>query len=112
MNNYLNKTPPWENGEVVDRGLFVQMKPTLVLQTGLVINGGNCTNLIFPVDTEINGGLHMQVDFCAHEHPEWDLPEEGLITETCRHVTDVIEFPDKTIYKRQDTVLSTGPTYG
>jgi len=113
MPNFHNKQPTWQNDEVVNSGNNSQrLQDTKVGEglTGIVINGGNFINCVFPLDAEVNGGLHMQIDYCKHEHPKWDeLPDED---DDCRHVTDTILLDGVTLYTREDTIISTGAKHG
>jgi len=113
MPNYHNKQPTWQNDEVVDSGNYSQrLQDTKVGEglTGLVINGGSFVNCLFPIGTEVNGGLHLQVDYCKHEHPDWDELEDE--SEDCAHVTETILLDGITLYTREDTIISNGAKYG
>jgi hypothetical protein len=118
MENFHNKQYPFRDGEVITEGNFSQRLPYTIVAAGvkgLVINGGNHTNCLYPDDAIINRenvNIH-QISYCKHLHPEFEeLPDEGTDLDVCEHVVIEngeplsVEIDGEIIgYVRQDKAL-------
>jgi len=107
MANYHYKQPPFVNDQKVDNWHSTQLQPHTPIGvgiTGLVFTNCNLKNCLLPEDAVVGLGCNTsQTDYCAHEHPELDLPDEGAINETCRHVKEPIKVNGVVVgYIRED----------
>ena len=80
--------PPFKNGDVVESGNFIQLRPNTEIckdVTDLTINGGLFTNCKPQASWTINGGNWCQQEFCSHARP--DLLAFGLVEcgDDCGH---------------------------
>jgi len=109
MANYSFKQPPANDGDTIRRFNCAQLfADTMIFDgvTGLTLIDCNLKNCLPPEDAILIGCEPMNIDFCAHEHPEWDLPYEGTEDETCRHVVKEVLLDGELVYLREDTILN------
>ena len=87
--NYAFKEPPFQEGDVVERGNYSQAVPNTEIcknVRNLTINGGNFCNCKPQRSWVINGGNWCQKEFCTHNHHDRAV-QHGLplCAEDCSH---------------------------
>jgi hypothetical protein len=107
MANYHFKQPPLVDNQEVDNMHCSQLQPNTPIAegvTGLVFTNCNLKNCLLPPDAIVGVGCNTsQTDYCAHNHPEFNLPSEGAENETCRHAVEEIKIDGVVVgYIRED----------
>ena len=72
--NYAFRQPRFNDGDVVESGMYMQLDPNTLVGVGVknvTVRGGNWVNCAVPKDWIIEGGNFAQISFWHRQHPEF-----------------------------------------